>query len=98
MKTDPAKPALLLFYGPREEFLTHALEAFDELEKCRPDGVDYIRVEVSPGSKLATTFHIGDTPTLIAFLDGKELWRRTGLFSPDDVPVTRLERGISYEE
>lgn len=106
MQTDPSKPALLLFYHSREEFILHAKEAFDELEKSYSDGIDFIRVELQPGCKLEKTFRIVETPTLVAFLDGRELWRRTGFFLPEDVPVSTIggrhtERPpgkVSYEE
>ncbi len=55
--------------------------------------VKFVKVDVEEDEKLTAQYEILSVPTLILFKNGKEIWRKGGLISKDDV-IKELDKAI----
>ena len=57
----------------------------DELEQKYLDKIYISRVDIDKSEDLANQFEINVVPTLVLFNESKEIWRKTGIISKEEL-------------
>lgn len=56
-----------------------------ELKKQMGDSVRVIKIDVDKNRNLAATYQIQSVPTLMIFKEGKVKWRKSGVFTAEEL-------------
>lgn len=85
---ESALPTIILFYGKTDHDM---LKIFENLQETSKERAVFVKLNVDRHPESFLTFKIGDLPTVVALLNGRELWRISGVFSEEMI----LENFIS---
>lgn len=78
--TDLLLPTIILFYDKNDHEI---LATFENVKATLTEKAVFVKLNVKLHPASFATFHVGEFPTIVAFLDGKELWRFSGDFSEE---------------
>jgi len=65
----------------------------DDVKKRIGDGASIIKIDVDKNPQAAAVYQVRGVPTLILFKNGKQLWRRSGVVSAEE-----LEKQIRQQQ
>lgn len=57
----------------------------DDVKKRIGDGASIIKIDVDKNPQAAAVYQVRGVPTLILFKNGKQLWRRSGVVSAEEL-------------
>lgn len=57
----------------------------DDVKKRIGDGASIIKIDVDKNLQAAAVYQVRGVPTLILFKNGKQLWRRSGVVSAEEL-------------
>lgn len=57
----------------------------EEIEQNFQKEINVLNINIDENKALAVNFRIRSVPTLILFVNGKEIWRKSGLLSKRDI-------------
>ena len=77
---DLTLPTIILFY---EKIDHDMLKIFKNVQEALKDRAIFVKLDVNRNPESFLTFKIGNIPTIVAFLNGRELWRISGAFSEE---------------
>ena len=77
---DLTLPTIILFY---EKIDHDMLKIFENVQEALRDRAVFVKLDVNKNPESFLTFKIGNIPTIVAFLNGRELWRISGAFSEE---------------
>ena len=77
---DLTLPTIILFY---EKIDHDMLKIFENVQEALKDRAVFVKLDVNRNPESFLTFKIGNIPTIVAFLNGRELWRISGEFSEE---------------
>ena len=77
---DLTLPTIILFY---EKIDHDMLKIFENVQEALKDRAVFVKLDVNRHPESFLTFKIGNIPTIVAFLNGRELWRISGAFSEE---------------
>lgn len=79
---DPALPTLILFY---DQYSFENLRVFENVKSLLIDKAVFVSLNMNRHPESFDTFKVNDLPTVVAFLNGYELWRISGNFSEESI-------------
>lgn len=86
------KPVLVDFFatwcGPCKMLIPILREVKDSLG----DNVSIIKIDVDKNQQISRQYQVRGVPTMILFQNGKQLWRRSGVLSKEEIIKTILEK------
>jgi thioredoxin-like negative regulator of GroEL len=76
--TDLLLPTIILFYDKNDPEI---LAIFENVKVALSDKAVFVKLNVKGNPASFATFNVREIPTIVSFLNGKELWRFSGEFS-----------------
>ncbi len=77
---DLALPTIILFYKKTDHDM---LKIFENVQETLKEKAVFVKLNVNRHPESFLTFKIGNLPTVVALLNGRELWRISGEFSEE---------------
>lgn len=77
---DLSLPTIILFYGKTDH---DTLKIFENVQETLKGKAVFVKLNVDRHPESFLTFKIGNIPTIVALLSGRELWRLSGGFSEE---------------
>lgn len=77
---DITLPTIILFYVKTDHDM---LKTFENVQKTLKGRAVFVKLNVNKHPESFLTFKVGNIPTVVALLNGRELWRISGDFSEE---------------
>lgn len=77
---DLSLPTIILFYSKADHDM---LKIFENIQETLQERAVFVKLNVDRHPESFLTFKVGNLPTIVALLNGKELWRILGEFSEE---------------
>ena len=90
---DLTLPTIILFY---EKIDHDMLKIFENVQEALKDRAVFVKLDVNRNPESFLTFKIGNIPTIVAFLNGRELWRISGEFS-EEIILSNFNEIIEFK-
>ena len=63
-----------------------------EVKESLGDRVSIIKIDVDKNQQISSQYQVRGVPTMILFQNGKQLWRKSGVLSKEEIIKTILEK------
>ena len=90
---DLTLPTIILFYEKMDHDM---LKIFENVQEALKDRAVFVKLDVNRNPESFLTFKIGNIPTIVAFLNGRELWRISGEFS-EEIILSNFNEIIEFK-